>query len=160
MAQTWMSHGTHLNEPWYTPDWVMAHTWMRHGTHMNESCHTHEWVRAHPWMSHGTHLLESWHTYECVMAHIWMSHVKHTSRNFFSSCGRSIASIEPKTICLVSKSVTTSSIIWRLSKGVIFLCLCVCLCLFLFLCLCLCLHLCCWETSYESYQEEFCFAFL
>ena len=67
MAFIWMSHGTHMNESWYTYEWVMARIWMSHDTHMNESWHTYEPIMAHIWMSHGPHKNGLRHTYEWVM---------------------------------------------------------------------------------------------
>ena len=107
MAHIWMSHGTHMNEPRHTYEWVMAHIWMSHGTHMNEPRRTHKWVMAHLWMSHGAPIDESWHTYEWVMSriqvldknaekllfsfhsqyewvmsHIWRSHFTHAGARY------------------------------------------------------------------------------
>jgi hypothetical protein len=79
------SHGTHMNESWYTrmsrgthtndscvtPEWAVLHIWMRHVTLMNVTCDM-----PHIWMRHGTivNMNDSCHAYEWVMTYIWMSH--------------------------------------------------------------------------------------
>ena len=63
MSHIWRSHVTHVNESYYTYEWVMSHMcthvnallvlshiWMSHVPHMNESCHRCEWVMTHMWM--------------------------------------------------------------------------------------------------------------
>jgi len=72
MAHMRMNRITHVNESFYTYEWVMSHTCMSHVTHVNESCHTHEGVMSHIWMSHVIRMNESCHAYERVMSHKWM----------------------------------------------------------------------------------------
>ena len=54
----WMSHGTHVNESWYTREWVMSHTYthlfhilISGSPYVNESWYTRKWVMVHTWMS-------------------------------------------------------------------------------------------------------------
>jgi len=66
MTHIWMSHVTHVNNPWpwHTYEWDMSH--------MNETCHTHGRVISPslpPRMSVMCRV-----TYELVTSHIWMSH--------------------------------------------------------------------------------------
>jgi len=83
-----MSHGTHMNESWYSYVSESWHTYERHASGFLGVL----WVMAHIWMNHGTRMNESWytsvselwHTYErhasgflgslWVMTHVWMSH--------------------------------------------------------------------------------------
>jgi len=85
-------HGTHINESWYTYEWVMAHTWRSaschtyhiwygHVKHMTEwPCHIHKWVIEHTIDS----LMRHTPSYEWVMVHIWMSHGTHMNESWHS----------------------------------------------------------------------------
>ena len=86
MTHVWMSHATHMDEPWHTYGWVMPHIWMNHGTPVDESCHTYGWdmsQRLHTWMSRQkTHWYASfvcllftymWVSFACVFLHVWVS---------------------------------------------------------------------------------------
>ena len=75
MSHIWMSHITHMNEPYHTYEWVMSRTFL------NGTCHTHECVMSQIWLSHVTHRNVSCLTYEWVMSRIRVSHIAHTKQS-------------------------------------------------------------------------------
>ena len=88
-------HGTHMNESWYTYEWVMANTWW------SVSCHTYDTGTANTWLSsHATCMNESLNTWltqsrdtllhVCAMTHSYVYHDSFIGRGHVK---RMIASI-------------------------------------------------------------------
>jgi len=131
----WMSHGTHLNEPWHTHKWVMAHRGMSHGIHMSPSnpplhpktaatiswahsrfprwkfTRSQTWQRAisgakERWMSRDTCTNESWHTYTWVTTPKGISHGIHMSPN--------TPLLHPKTVTMGRLRLVGSFKLWVL----------------------------------------------
>jgi len=89
-------HGTHMNESWYTYEWVMANTWW------SVSCHTYDTGTANTWLSsHATCMNESLNTWltqsrdtllhVCAMTHSYVYHDSfigrgHVKRMIASRC--------------------------------------------------------------------------